>query len=121
MQEVACDLARFRFKFPPKNTVVWAKKSNFQSLWSQKKHPAIATPWRGEGASPSTVASEEEDGYHCLSSDPSNWQLLDSGPHDLQRLKAWAVWRSGDFVGDEGLGPGGEITELWCAWPTVRS
>lgn len=45
----------------------------------------------GEGASaasPSTVASEEEDGYHCLTSDPfTNWQLLDSGPHDLQRLK----------------------------------
>lgn len=39
-------------------------------------------------ASPSTVASEEEDGYHCLTSDPfTNWQLLDSGPHDLQRLK----------------------------------
>lgn len=42
-------------------------------------------------ASPSTVASEEEDGYHCLSSDHvesgASWQVVDSGPHDLQRLK----------------------------------
>ncbi|CAK9064276.1 unnamed protein product, partial [Durusdinium trenchii] len=39
-------------------------------------------------ASPSTVASEEEDGYHCLTSEGgASWQVVDSGPQDLQRLK----------------------------------
>eukprot|EP00913_Durusdinium_trenchii_P027377 g25684.t1 len=49
--------------------------------------PQQSAPHR-DVASPSTVASEEEDGYHCLTSEGgASWQVVDSGPQDLQRLK----------------------------------